>query len=223
LLPVLSHDLRAQVIAGPITNAANGHWHYLVGPTNWTDAEAQARGLGGHLVAINDATENAWVLDTFGNYGGQSRTMFIGFTDEGHEGQWLWTSGDPVTYVNWAPGEPNNGMGVFPYENVAMMFGAGDTRAGLWNDVMGTLPEQQYWGVVEVVPTAMTAVRVSEVELSWFGFTGTEYQAQYRSSLTTNTWVNLGTPIPGSNRPSYLRDQAPMEEPQRFYRVVLVP
>ncbi len=143
----------AQVLTGPITNPANQHNYYLLSPAFWTDAEAQAVSMGGHLVTINDAAENAWVLQTFGSYGGTSRTLEIGFTDQGHEGTWTWVSGESVTYVNWNTGEPNNGMGIYPYENVALMYGPGDPYpAGTWNDYMGTLAGQNYYGVVEVVP-----------------------------------------------------------------------
>ena len=107
LLFVTTQSLRAQVLAGPITNATTGHYYYLLGPGYWTNAQVQARNLGGRLAAINDAAENAWVLETFGNYGGAPRTLMIGFTDESQEGQWVWSTGEPVTYLNWAPGEPN--------------------------------------------------------------------------------------------------------------------
>ncbi len=222
-LRITATDLCAQIVAGPITNAATGHYYYLVGPSYWTNAEAQAKSLGGHLAAINDAAENAWILDTFGNYDGIPRVLMIGFTDQAQEGQWLWTSGEPVTYVNWAPGEPNNGMGIYPYENVAVMYGAGDSRAGLWNDMMGTLPEQLYWGVVEVVPQAQVDIRVSEVEFSWFALTEITYQPQYRSGLTTNVWMDLGGRVVGTGSRMVLRDQVPTGAPQRFYRVISLP
>ncbi len=86
----------------------------------------------------------------------------IGFTDEGHEGDWTWMSGEPVTYVNWAPGEPNNGFPLFPYENVGKMYSPADPwPAGSWNDISGTGEGQdQLFGVVEVVPEPSSAVLV---------------------------------------------------------------
>ena len=38
---------RAAVLAGPITNAANGHLYYLLSANTWTASEAEAVGLGG--------------------------------------------------------------------------------------------------------------------------------------------------------------------------------
>ena len=223
LVTIPADGLLAQVVAGPITNAVTGHYYYLVGPTYWTNAENQATNLGGHLTAINDAAENAWLLETFGNYGGVSRVLMIGFTDEDQEGQWRWKNRDPVTFVNWAAGEPNGGQEIFPSENVAVMYGAGDPRAGLWNDMMGTLTEQQYWGVVEVSSQTELSIRVSEVELSWFALSGFNYQPQYRSSLTSNLWVDLGTPIPGTGSVTHLKTPVVSDTPQRFFRVIANP
>jgi len=82
------------IVSGPIINPANGHFYYLTGPAFWADAEAQAIGLGGHLVTINDAAENAWIYNTFSSFGGVPRELSIGLTDEGHEGVWTWVSGE---------------------------------------------------------------------------------------------------------------------------------
>src|SRR2546422_5156368 len=57
--------VRAAVLAGPITNATSRHVYYLLSTNTWTASEAEARGLGGHLVTIDDAVENQWVVDTF--------------------------------------------------------------------------------------------------------------------------------------------------------------
>src|ERR1043165_8994312 len=100
---------RAAVLAGPLTNAANGHTYYLLSDTTWTASEAEARGLGGHLVTINDAAENQWVLNTFFPLTGVPyASLWIGLDDAAHEGQFVWPSGEPVTFTYWYPGEPNN-------------------------------------------------------------------------------------------------------------------
>lgn len=116
-----------------VVNPANGH-SYAVGPntTSWSAGEALAVAEGGHLVTIRSASEQAWIEANFtselGAYG-----LWIGFNDLGVEGQWVWVSGEPVTYTNWSPGNPNNGS-TYP-ENAGHLFG---TNAGpsqwMWND-----------------------------------------------------------------------------------------
>ena len=59
--------------------------------------------MGGHLVTVKDGAEQAWLVATFG--GGS--LYWIGFSDIAAEGSWMWVSGEPVTYTNWAGGEPN--------------------------------------------------------------------------------------------------------------------
>ena len=55
--PVLA---RAEVLAGPITNPANGHIYYLLAKTNWVWSEQQAKSMGGHLATIDDAAEQCF-------------------------------------------------------------------------------------------------------------------------------------------------------------------
>ncbi len=100
---------RAAVLAGPLINAANAHAYYLLSANTWWASEAEARGLGGHLVTINDAAENQWVLNTFFPLTGVPYAwLWIGLNDEANEGQFVWASGEPVAFTYWYPGEPNN-------------------------------------------------------------------------------------------------------------------
>ncbi|MEO1620162.1 MAG: DUF4347 domain-containing protein, partial [Cyanobacteria bacterium J06632_3] len=89
----------------------NGNTYQLTSNiTSWEAAQDEARALGGNLVTINDAAEEAWLQQTFGSEG-----LWIGLNDTAAEGQFEWVSGEAVTYTNWAPGEPNNGGGAQDY------------------------------------------------------------------------------------------------------------
>ncbi|HTO09840.1 MAG TPA: C-type lectin domain-containing protein [Myxococcota bacterium] len=91
---------------------------------SWTDAEAYATSLGGHLVVIDDQAEQDALVAQFGG----TEPFWIGLTDTQIEGTFMWVNGDPLTYTNWLPGEPNNSGGVENYGE--MNWGA----PGKWND-----------------------------------------------------------------------------------------
>jgi hypothetical protein len=105
------------------TDIFNGHTYYLLTANTWTASQAEAVSLGANLVRINTAAENAWIVERFGNRSG----FHIGFTDADVEGVFQWINGEPVTYTNWNPGEPNN----FGNEDYAEM----DGTSGIWNDI----------------------------------------------------------------------------------------
>jgi hypothetical protein len=67
------------------------------------------------------------------------------------------------------------------------------------------------------------SIRVSQVELCWLSRTNKVYQLQYRSTLTTNVWTNLGTSLPGDGSALCTYDAVAPGEPRRFYRVVVSP
>lgn len=107
----------------------------------------QAVAAGGNLVTINDASEQNWLLTTFGS----TENLYIGLTDStvygAIEGEFRWVSGQPVTYTNWVPGEPNNG-GVEQLEGFVHLY---NLFNGKWNDTTN----QGLWakparGIVEV-------------------------------------------------------------------------
>src|SRR5258705_13954892 len=98
----------AGILAGPISNPANGHIYYLLTEDNWTNSEMAAVALDGHLATINDAAEDAGVYSTFSSWGGIPRTMWIGLNDAAAEGTYVWVSGESTAYTHWGPGEPNN-------------------------------------------------------------------------------------------------------------------
>ena len=87
---------------------------------SWIAAESFCQNQGGHLVTIDDADENAFVLGALGQ-------SWIGFSDSAREGQWVWADGSPVGYTNWnLPNEPNASHSAADYAEM--------TGSGTWND-----------------------------------------------------------------------------------------
>jgi hypothetical protein len=149
-------------IGGPVLNPANGHYYYLLSPTDWLSSQSQAVALGGNLVTINNLAENNWVYSTFG---GLSKPLWLGLTDRFSEGTFGWVSGEAFSFSFWNSGEPNNGGGFVPDEDYAYMVESNSglpLTPGRWNDVpvAGDGIINPVYGVVEVVPepTAMTLV-----------------------------------------------------------------
>lgn len=127
-------------------NPATGHVYQQVNDLTWEEAEAYALGIGGHLVTINDPAEEAWLEATF-----TGQDLWIGFTDRDVEGTWVWSSGEPVTYTNWCPGQPDDWQGVggedYGFMNTAYCGGSG------WDDAAGgPFPG----GIIEVTPRTVT-------------------------------------------------------------------
>jgi hypothetical protein len=80
-----------------VLNPENGHSYKRVHCESWDDAQAKAIAEDAHLVSINDAAEQQWLVSIFG-----TAPCWIGLTDVAKEGEWGWTSGEPLTYFNWA-------------------------------------------------------------------------------------------------------------------------
>ena len=105
----LDNNWTSQGIAEiPFIRRGDSAYVIVQGPT-WEEAEANAVKLGGHLVTINDAAENEWIVGNIGIGNGR----WIGLNDVRIEGTYEWSSGENSNYVNWAPwGEPNDGLGI---------------------------------------------------------------------------------------------------------------
>lgn len=139
----------ADIIAGPITNPANGHDYYLLTPNTWTASEAEAEGLGGTLAIINDAGEQEWVSATFISNGGTNRNLWIGLHRQWQGGPFTWVTGERPDYVHWGRGQPDNGGGT---ENCAHIWGRNAEQPDAWNDLQENYSsgDETPCGIVEV-------------------------------------------------------------------------
>lgn len=118
-----------------VVNPANGHAYKRIRCKSWDDANTQAIAEDAYLVAINDAAEQEWISKTFQSPDfSLPHELWIGLTDYANEGDWVWASGEPVTFTNWAPFEPHdNDWGDEDF--VLMQF------PGKWYDVSPSVSE----------------------------------------------------------------------------------
>lgn len=142
------------------TATYGGKTYSLLSSDNWTASEAFAVANGGHLVAVNDAAENHFLISTWGS----TKTLWIGLqrTAPG-AATFAWSNGDALTYTNWAGGEPNNVGGNEDYVHTY--------SHGQWNDLanVSSYAGPQY-GVMEV--TAVPEPETYAMLLAGLGMLG---------------------------------------------------
>ena len=85
------------------SGTSNGHYYYKANnPGSWLDAANSAKNAGGHLVCIDDATEQTFVQNL------STSNMWIGYYRTSNTDPWKWVNCQNTTYTNWRSGEPGN-------------------------------------------------------------------------------------------------------------------
>ena len=98
---------------------------------SWHEAKEYAEALGGHLATINSQDEQSFIESLI--QGEYKQEYWLGGTDEVQEGEWVWVTGEPFTFTNWASGEPNNSGGIEHYLIIINTW-SNLNLFGLWND-----------------------------------------------------------------------------------------
>lgn len=91
---------------------------------NWQDAAATCHAEGGELVKVNNPEVSSWLARQDPKLG----HLWVGARDEGHEGKFTWSDGQPADLAKWSPGEPNNCCGG---QNCAVV---NWKQPGIWDD-----------------------------------------------------------------------------------------
>jgi hypothetical protein len=151
----------------PVYNAANGHWYQAIQaatPVTWLEARAAAEtlsyaGYRGHLVTLTSADEE-WFLISNLPLSAQLRWWMGAYQDKTAPdysepgGGWRWVTGEPWSYTNWIPGEPNNDANVHDVGGDAGEF---DTLfRNRWNDYPTRIHIPGY--LVEYEPSTVPTV-----------------------------------------------------------------
>ncbi len=121
-----------------VQNPANGHFYSLTpGYTGRFSARFESggwvhQGQRGYLATFSGQAEADWVRTTFAPdrvwFGRVQDIQDPGYSEPG--GGWTWMTGEPVTYTQWNPGQPDN----FGQPNWVAEFGELHADGG-WDDV----------------------------------------------------------------------------------------
>ncbi len=141
-------DVPAPILQWAASDGGNGHYYALTAAAApWADAETAAVALGGHLLSINSQQEQDFIEQTFLSGPDDHNIYHVGLTDQNVEGTFVWTSGEPLIYTNWEPGEPNDYGPGEDFTTVNWHYGMGyGGTLGTWNDI----GEDELWlGIME--------------------------------------------------------------------------
>lgn len=88
----------------------------------WQEAQAEAEALGGRLLEVDSAAENAFIVNNFWD----DNPIWLGWSDLANEGQYVGIDG-AVGYTNWSPGNPDNAGAGQDYARIV-------NAQGVWDD-----------------------------------------------------------------------------------------
>lgn len=149
-------DTLINLVQWPASQGGNDHWYGVVSlELFWEEANSlvgtlQVGSDSGYLATITSSAENQFILNSV--IAGTNQPSILdefwlgGVLDDS---VFAWQTLEPLIYVNWASGEPNN----LPDESVLAMWGYNSGHVpGTWNNA---LPDDaihdlhQWWAVVE--------------------------------------------------------------------------
>lgn len=178
----LSNYTPGQNISGyNYAGSYNGHYYYLAtSPGSWTDAANSAKNSGGHLVCIDDASEQTFVQ------GLSASNMWIGYFRNSNSDPWTWVNCQNTSYTNWRAGEPGNNEH-YTHILTNSCFGP-DQWNNLANLSTNGICYSNCIGVLEIDPSTSSNVNTNAQTVTWFN--GTMGDSLWVTpTQTTSYWV----------------------------------
>jgi hypothetical protein len=171
----------------------------------------------------------AWLIFT-GSGGATYTNYLIGGSDIrgwccGNAGGTIDGTNTINAYTSPTPSEINGTYGVLDLQHITLPAAFGSqvlTSIQLVDNGSPGVQRVILDGVtVNAIGAPLMSIRISEVEVCWTSVTNATYRVEYRSDLTTNTWVTLTNCVAGADSETCIYDKVLRGMPQRFYRVVV--
>jgi hypothetical protein len=216
----------SQLVQWPISQNGNDHFYEVIpalGGISWSNASVAATNRGGYLATITSSNENEFV------FGLASQNTNIWYNGYGPwlggiqpagsaepSGGWSWITGEPFTFQNWAPVQPNNNAG-----EDRIHFGGLPAISSAWNDLGQNNTNYSRGYVVEYAqhPNAVTlqiTTNAGHLILRWASRTNVQYTVKWTDELT-NGFSNTLFTVTGNGTTNSVADVH--WNPKRFYRV----
>ena len=131
----------------------NGHIYAVYDyETSWTFARNLCKDLGGHLVTINDRSENWFITNLI--LSGEKNAYWIGASNysssaANQDGAWSWVTGELFSFTNWREGEPSASGNEGTREHWAEIR---KSYSSQWNDVNNTNKSNKGF-IIEIEPS----------------------------------------------------------------------
>jgi len=125
----LRENLEARIFEG------NGHSYRVINQSiSWTDARRYAEERGGYLATITSRDEQAFIENLLTRDGNRIFYWIGGYCS--NDRIWRWITGEPLSFTNWMPGEPNNSGNREDRLQILRVPhpDASTSRLGQWND-----------------------------------------------------------------------------------------
>jgi|GEM_PF-1452733 hypothetical protein len=102
-------------------NSSNKSFYAAVTGNTWLMALGLSKNAGLYMSTVRNKQENDFIRNNF------TGDLRIGLTDRRKEADWKWVSGEPTTFQQWSPNQPDNFQNNEHYINIL--------QNGLWNDI----------------------------------------------------------------------------------------
>ena len=182
--------------------AGTGHWYqpvYTPEGITWTNAYTGAINSGGYLCTVTNAAENDFVaalvdISYYSDFSinGDILGPWLGGYRNANSEQWQWVTGEPFTYTDWYPGQPDGYGG----SDQKLQYYARATIGSSWGDHPGnpipgySLPRGY---IVEYDHPPLALNFSNNIATIGWSAAATNWVVEATSSLAPATWnlVNL--------------------------------